>query len=157
MALSLMAATCIRPRSISSGAMDWPVLEWSHTHSTWRTIVQDSQPHSTNGDTAPSRSSSDPLSERLTAFTRDPFEGYFEGRSVAELVPPGSLLDTANTRRWFELFAAGLPHSLYTYQLPLSQASGPDTSVLESPLVLFSSYSYLGLIGHPRLATAVKE
>jgi 8-amino-7-oxononanoate synthase len=76
---------------------------------------------------------------------------------VAELVPAGSLLDTANTRRWFELFAAGLPHSLYTYQLPLSQASGPDTSVLESPLVLFSTYSYLGLIGHPRLATAVKE
>jgi 8-amino-7-oxononanoate synthase len=76
---------------------------------------------------------------------------------VADLVPAGSLLDTANTRRWFELFAAGLPHSLYTYQLPLSQASGPDTSVLESPLVLFSSYSYLGLIGHPRLAIAVKE
>jgi 7-keto-8-aminopelargonate synthetase-like enzyme len=76
---------------------------------------------------------------------------------VADLVPPGSLLDTANTRRWFELFVSGLPHSLYTYQLPLSHASGPDTAALDNPLVLFSTYSYLGLIGHPRLAIAVKE
>jgi 7-keto-8-aminopelargonate synthetase-like enzyme len=51
----------------------------------------------------------------------------------------------------------GLPQSLYTFQLPLSQASGPDSSALGHPIVMFSAYSYLGLIGHPRLATAVKE
>jgi len=60
-------------------------------------------------------------------------------------------------RRWFELFAKGLPESLYTFQLPLSQASGPESAALGRPILMFSSYSYLGLIGHPRLATAVKE
>ena len=62
-----------------------------------------------------------------------------------------------NVRRWFELFQAGLPQSLYTYQLPLAQASGPQSSALGSDFIMFSSYSYLGLIGHPRIATAVKE
>ena len=60
-------------------------------------------------------------------------------------------------RRWFEMFEAGLPASLYSYQLPLSQASGPNSAVLGEPVVMFSAYSYMGLIGHPRLATAVKE
>jgi 8-amino-7-oxononanoate synthase len=119
--------------------------------------VQDSKPLSTKAATARSKSPSSPESDRLRDFTRDPFDGFFEGRSPEELVPPGSLLDTPNTRRWFELFATGLPESLYTYQLPLTQASGPETAALDSELVLFSSYSYLGLIGHPRLAIAVKE
>jgi 8-amino-7-oxononanoate synthase len=93
----------------------------------------------------------------LAEFTRDPFNGYFEGRSVDEIIPPGSLLDTAGVRRWFDLFSAGLPESLYTYQLPLGLATGPVTEVLGVPLILFSSYSYLGLVGHPRLAAAVRE
>jgi 8-amino-7-oxononanoate synthase len=93
----------------------------------------------------------------LADFTRDPFDGFFDGRTVDDILTPGSLLDTPAVRRWFELFAAGLPHSLYTYQLPLSIASGPDTEALGVPLILFSTYSYLGLIGHPRLAVAVRE
>ena len=93
---------------------------------------------------------------QLAAFTRDPFDGYFEGRTVDEIVPAGSLLDTPGVRRWFELFGAGLPHSLYTYQLPLAIASGPETRVFDVPLVLFSTYSYLGLVGHPRIEAAVK-
>ncbi len=60
-------------------------------------------------------------------------------------------------RRWFELFARGLPESLYTFQLPLGQAPGPESVALGKPILMFSSYSYLGLIGHPRVATAVKE
>lgn len=72
-------------------------------------------------------------------------------------MPAGSLLDTQNVRRWFELFAAGLPHSLYTYQLPLSQKAGPDSAALGAELVMFSSYSYLGLIGNPRIAQAVQR
>jgi 8-amino-7-oxononanoate synthase len=91
----------------------------------------------------------------LPAYTRDPFLGYFEGRAVDEILPEGSLLDHPNVRRWFELFAAGLPHSLYTYQLPLTVASGPDSAALGQELVMFSSYSYLGLIGHPRIGAAV--
>ena len=60
-------------------------------------------------------------------------------------------------RRWYELFAKGLPESLYTFQLPLDRASGPESEALGREILMFSSYSYLGLIGHPRLATAVKE
>lgn len=93
----------------------------------------------------------------LDEYTRDPFLGFFEGRAMDEIVAPGTLLDHPNVRRWFELFSAGLPESLYTYQLPLSIASGPRSAALGAELVMFSSYSYLGLIGHPRIATAVKS
>ncbi len=72
-------------------------------------------------------------------------------------MPPGSLLDTPNVHRWFELFAAGLPHSLYTYQLPLSQKAGPHSAALGAEFVMFSSYSYLGLIGYPRIQEAVRR
>ncbi len=41
--------------------------------------------------------------------------------------------------------------------MPLSRAAGPESEALGTGFVMFSSYSYLGLIGHPRLATAVKE
>jgi 8-amino-7-oxononanoate synthase len=93
----------------------------------------------------------------LLDYTKDPFLGYFDGRSPDDLLPAGSLLDHPNVHRWFGLFEAGLAESLYTYQLPLSQASGPRSAALGEELVMFSSYSYLGLIGHPRIATAVKE
>jgi 8-amino-7-oxononanoate synthase len=93
----------------------------------------------------------------LHEYTRDPFLGYFEGRSVDEILTGGGLLDHPNVRRWFELFSAGLPHSLYTYQLPLAVRSGPRSAVLGEELIMFSSYSYLGLIGHPRIAAAVHE
>jgi 8-amino-7-oxononanoate synthase len=93
----------------------------------------------------------------LFDYTRDPFLGYFGTSSVDDILQPGSLLDHPNVRRWFELFAAGLPHSLYTYQLPLTSASGPRTAALGEPLIMFSSYSYLGLIGHPRIAAAVVQ
>ena len=95
--------------------------------------------------------------DRVRRFTRDPFAGFFENRSVDEILEPGSLLDTANVRRWFELFAAGLPESLYTYQLPLDRQCGAETGALGETLVLFSTYSYLGLVGHPRLRAAATE
>ena len=91
----------------------------------------------------------------LFDYTRDPFLGFFETRSVDDILEPGSLLDHPNVRRWFELFAAGLPQSLYTYQLPLTRASGPNSAALGEQLIMFSSYSYLGLIGNPRIAGAV--
>ena len=71
-----------------------------------------------------------------------------------EILEPGSLLDTPGVRRWFELFEAGLPESLYTYQLPLEQQCGAETTALGEKLLLFSTYSYLGLVGHPRLTRA---
>ena len=105
----------------------------------------------------PSRSSSAPAGDALEAYTRDPFEGYFSGRPAAELVPEGSLLDVPGAARWFALMEEGLPHSLYTYQLPLARSPGPESSALGHDLLMFSTYSYLGLIGHPRINTAVKE
>jgi 8-amino-7-oxononanoate synthase len=97
------------------------------------------------------------VTDALACYTRDPFHGFFDGRSSDELIEPGSLLDTPAVRRWFETFRAGLPQSLYTYQLPLDRRSGPESNVLGSPVVMFSSYSYLGLIGHPRLEAAVQR
>src|SRR5690606_3962439 len=92
----------------------------------------------------------------LAGYTRDPFDGWMEGRTVDDLVEPGSLLDVPNVRRWFALFATRLPDSLYTYQLPLSCKAGPETSALGEQLIMFSTYSYLGLIGNPRIQNAVK-
>ncbi len=102
-------------------------------------------------------SSEPPLSEALAAFTRDPFNGFWDGQTPQEVISSNPLLDTPNVRRWFDLMEAGLAQSLYTYQLPLAQASGPESVALGSSFIMFSSYSYLGLIGHPRIATAVKD
>lgn len=95
--------------------------------------------------------------ESLSGYTRDPFDGFFDGRELHELVEPGSLLDIDGVQQWFELFHRGLPHSLYTYQLPLGRAPGPESSAFDDTFVMFSSYSYLGLIGDPRIAAPVKE
>jgi 8-amino-7-oxononanoate synthase len=97
------------------------------------------------------------LADGLASYTRDPFGGLFDGRTVDELIRPGSLLDTPAVRQWFELFHRGLPHSLYTYQLPLSRAARPESAAFERDLLMFSSYSYLGLIGDPRINEAVAQ
>jgi 8-amino-7-oxononanoate synthase len=126
--------------------------------------VQRSQQLSTKAATAQSRSrSAHPELEAsftgpnqaLHAYTHDPFGGYFAERSADDVIQAGSLLDTPNVRRWFDLFQAGLPSDLYTYQLPLARRAGPRSEALGAEFVMFSSYSYLGLIGHPRLETAV--
>jgi len=114
-------------------------------------------PPSTKPATDPSRSPSGLEDDPLAAYTRDPFHGFLEGRTTEDIIEPGSLLDTPAVRRWFDMFDAGLAESIYTYQLPLDQASAPDSMALGRPITMFSSYSYLGLIGHPRIATAVKE
>jgi 8-amino-7-oxononanoate synthase len=95
--------------------------------------------------------------DSLPEYTFDPFRGFFLDRELGEIVPPGSLLDTPNVRRWFELISSGTRESLYTYQLPLELRSGPESAAFGERFIMFSTYSYLGLIGHPRLATAVKE
>ena len=70
------------------------------------------------------------MTDALACFTRDPFHGFFDGRNGDRLIEPGSLLDTPAVRRWFDTFRAGLPESLYTYQLPLERRSGPESAVL---------------------------
>ncbi|HEX5446956.1 MAG TPA: aminotransferase class I/II-fold pyridoxal phosphate-dependent enzyme, partial [Pirellulales bacterium] len=108
---------------------------------------------------APARHDGEELSPltRLDDYTTDPFEGLFDSSTAGEVIECDSLLDTPGARRLFSLLAAGLPKSLYMYQLPLSQAAKPATGALGNDLVAFSSYSYLGLIGHPRLERAVGE
>jgi len=114
-------------------------------------------PLSTNLATAPSRSHSDPAHDALRAYARDPFHGLFEGRTVEDLIAPGSLLDTPAAKRWYRDLFAGLPEELYTYQLPLDQASGPVSKALGEEITMFSSYSYLGLIGNPRINRAAQR
>ncbi|MFO7893473.1 MAG: aminotransferase class I/II-fold pyridoxal phosphate-dependent enzyme [Longimicrobiales bacterium] len=94
--------------------------------------------------------------DSLAGYTRDPFDGFFDGRPVDELIEPGSLLDTDAVHQWFELFHRGLPHSLYTYQLPLQKTPGATSSAFDRELLMFSSYSYLGLIGDARINDAVQ-
>jgi 8-amino-7-oxononanoate synthase len=94
--------------------------------------------------------------ESLPAYTTDPFRGFFADTDVGDLVKPGSLLDTPNVKRWFELISSGTREGLYTYQLPLEMRSGPESAAFGEHFIMFSTYSYLGLIGHPRIATAVK-
>lgn len=49
-----------------------------------------------------------------------------------------------------------LEQGLYTLQVPLEAAAGAASRARGVPVLLFSSYSYLGLIGHPRIAKAVE-
>jgi len=120
---------------------------------------QDGSPFRAAGTAATDHHASGPTSHALTEalchYTRDPFARFFENRTAEDIIQPGSLLDTPGVRRWFDLLSAGLRQSLYTYQLPLENACGPEIQVLGSPLVLFSTYSYLGLVGHPRIEAAV--
>lgn len=95
--------------------------------------------------------------DSLADYTRDPFGGLFNGRDVDDIIEPGSLLDTAAVRQWFDLFHRGLPHSLYTYQLPLQRAPGAASAAFDEEFLMFSSYSYLGLIGDPRIDAAVRD
>ena len=94
--------------------------------------------------------------DSLPDYTNDPFRGFFVDREVGEIIAAGSLLDTPNVKRWFDLISSGSRESLYTYQLPLEMRSGPESAAFGERFIMFSTYSYLGLIGHPRLTTAVK-
>jgi len=114
-------------------------------------------PNGTARTAASAASISGSVSARIEQYTRDPFDGYFEGRSFDEIVEDGTLLDTPAVRRWFELFDAGLAASLYTYQLPLQGRCSPEAAVLDEKVLLFSTYSYLGLSGHPRIVAAVRR
>ena len=67
------------------------------------------------------------------------------------------LLDLDEARGWFALLRWGAARDLYTYQQPLEGRSGPRVCVRGKPLLMLSSYDYLGLIGHPVLETAAVE
>jgi 8-amino-7-oxononanoate synthase len=86
----------------------------------------------------------------------DPFDGFFarRARPVAE---PGALLDTAAAHAWMELVQWGSHTDLYTFQVPLDGRSGPRVEARGQPMLMLSSYDYLGLIGHPAIEEAAVE
>jgi glycine C-acetyltransferase len=89
----------------------------------------------------------------VTGTPYDPFDGYFthDGHAAAA---PGSLLDLAAARRWFEILRRGSEEDLYTYQQPLEGRSGPRVSVNARPALMLASYDYLGLLGCPAVEEA---
>jgi 8-amino-7-oxononanoate synthase len=68
-----------------------------------------------------------------------------------------SLLDLEEARSWFKLLRWGADRDLYTYQQPLDGRSGSHVTVRGRPLLMLSSYDYLGLIGHPALEAAAVQ
>lgn len=83
----------------------------------------------------------------------DPFEGFFNSRT--ESVPSGDrLLDLPLARRLSAAIRRGMENDLYTFQQPLEGSSGPRVRRNGRSYVMLSSYDYLGLIGHPALASA---
>lgn len=69
-------------------------------------------------------------------------------------VQQSGLLDFPKARRWFDLLGWGVASGVYTYQQPLGGRSGPRVHVGGQPLLMLSSYDYLGLIGHSAIEAA---
>jgi 8-amino-7-oxononanoate synthase len=86
----------------------------------------------------------------------DPFDGFFGARRRAP-VADGDLLDTPAARAWMDLVEWGAHTDLYTYQVPLDGRSGARVEARGQPMLMLSSYDYLGLIGHPAIEAAAVE
>ncbi len=67
-----------------------------------------------------------------------------------------TLLD-ARARRIFETTAMGCAHDAYPFHMPLEAKAGPCVQADGHPMLMMSSYDYLGLIGHPRIDRAAQE
>ena len=94
---------------------------------------------------------------RLADFTRHPFRDLPDDWLASAQISPGSLLDVKAAVRWFAAIDAVREHALATYQIPLETRSSATSAALGAPLLLFSSYNYLGLNGHPRVDRAAHE
>ncbi len=86
----------------------------------------------------------------------DPFDGFFSEPSWPNRT--GALVrDHPAARRWFDIFAWGVPGGLYTYQQALAGKSGARVMIGNRKFLCASSYDYLGLIGHPAIEMAAQE
>ena len=83
--------------------------------------------------------------------------GEAPGRGGGSGPSRNGLLDLEEARRWFALLRWGSDRDLYTYQQPLEGRSGPRVRVRGEPLLMLSSYDYLGLIGHPAIEAAAVD
>lgn len=70
---------------------------------------------------------------------------------------PGSVLDSSAVKGWFQTLTAVNTAGVNTYQLPLDRRAGATSSIHGREVTLFSSYSYLGLNGHPRIDAAARD
>ncbi|HVO23460.1 MAG TPA: pyridoxal phosphate-dependent aminotransferase family protein [Candidatus Margulisiibacteriota bacterium] len=68
-----------------------------------------------------------------------------------------NLLDIEQARMWFELLEAGDRAGVYTFQIPFGRATTPWSTFDGREVLVFSSYSYLGLATHPRVIAASKD
>jgi 8-amino-7-oxononanoate synthase len=86
----------------------------------------------------------------------DPFDGFF---SPCKRTPAaeGALLDTPGAHAWMSLVEWGSHTDLYTFQVPLDGRSGPRMETRGQPMLMLSSYDYLGLIGHPAIEAEAVE
>jgi glycine C-acetyltransferase len=85
-------------------------------------------------------------------FIDDPFFGFFDGGPREPRT--NGLVDLLGARRWFDVVGWGIRSDLYLYQQPLSGRSGPRVALNGRPMLVLSSYDYLGLIGHPAIESA---
>lgn len=86
----------------------------------------------------------------------DPFDGFFTQRG-RKPIAAGGLLDTSAARAWLDLVEWGQAVDLYTFQVPLDGRSGPHVETRGQPMLMLSSYDYLGLIGHPAIERAAVD
>ena len=83
------------------------------------------------------------------------FDGYFSPERSWKF-SKGDLID-ARGRRLFETTALACSADAYPFQIPLQARTGPEVRADGHPLLMLSSYDYLGLIGHPRVDAAAIE
>jgi 8-amino-7-oxononanoate synthase len=95
--------------------------------------------------------------ERVRQYAADPFPTYPRGVACSDDIVSGGILDIEPARQWFARIDAGRSANLYTFSLPLDGRATASSRFGGSELLLFSTYGYLGLNGHPRIVAATQE
>lgn len=87
-----------------------------------------------------------------TQYTNDPVRRLFGNGTVHPA--KGSILDQRKWHRWLQAIGMAVDAELYAYQETAESAPFPRTHVNGKEFIQFSSYDYLGLIGHPAINAA---
>ncbi|GIJ57422.1 2-amino-3-ketobutyrate CoA ligase [Virgisporangium aurantiacum] len=95
--------------------------------------------------------------DEIRAFASDPDRSYPAGSRYTDDIRPGGLLDIEAARQWTARIDQCRDANLYSFGLPLTAAATAHTAFGGGDLLLFSTYGYLGLNGHPRIVAAAAE